>query len=55
MVNSDQISLKKILYLLYSNYGSQGWWPLLRFKPEIIPPNRGGYTCIYRIFADLVE
>lgn len=44
MVKSDPISLKKLYDKLYSNYGSQGWWPLLRLKPEINPTNRGRYT-----------
>ncbi|QEE15408.1 endonuclease III domain-containing protein [Promethearchaeum syntrophicum] len=44
MVNSDLISLEKLYDKLYSNYGSQGWWPLLELKPNINPTNRGSYT-----------
>ncbi len=44
MVNSDPISLKKIYDFLYSNYGPQGWWPLVDLKPEINPTQRGRYT-----------
>ena len=55
MVNSDPISLKKVYDFLYSNYGPQGWWPLVDLKPEINPTQRGRYTSIYRNFADFVE
>jgi len=44
MVNSDPISLKKIYDFLYSNYGPQGWWPLVDLKPEINLTQRGHYT-----------
>ena len=44
MVNSDPISLKMLYNKLYSNYHSQGWWPLVDLKPEINPTQRGSYT-----------
>ena len=44
MVNSDPISLKILYDKLYSNYGHQGWWPLVDLKPEINPTQRGRFT-----------
>ena len=44
MKNSAKISLHLLYDELHKNYGSQGWWPLLRLKPEINPTNRGRYT-----------
>ena len=44
MVKSDPNSLKNLYDKLYSNYGTQGWWPLVDLKPEINPTQRGRYT-----------
>jgi len=44
MANSNPISLEMLYDKLYSNYDSQGWWPLIDLKPEVNPTKRGSYT-----------